>query len=152
MRGVSWRVRPPAPSNPTDPLDCHAGLLWIAPVLPATGGDARAVVNVVDPIYRKHGFDTLVTFTLITERAMVCVTNVSFDRRQADEAARAQACYDELSHALMAEGYVPYRSGPRGMAALDPHASTFWDVTSRIKQALDPDGVIAPGRYDPRAA
>jgi 4-cresol dehydrogenase (hydroxylating) len=152
MRGASWRVRGPAPAQPADPLDRNAGLLWIAPVLPATAADARAVVTLVDPIYRKHGFETLVTFTLITERAMVCVTNVSFDRRDADETARARACYDELSHRLMDEGYVPYRSGPAGMAALDPHADTFWDVTSRIKHALDPDGIIAPGRYDPRAA
>jgi 4-cresol dehydrogenase (hydroxylating) len=153
MRGVGWRVRGAMPDEPVDPLDCHAGLMWIAPVLPAEGTEADAVLRLVEPIYQKHGFDALVTFTLITERALVCVTNISFDRREADEAARARVCYQELTQRLMAEGYVSYRTGPAGMSKLDGGGSSvFWDVTSRIKDALDPAGVISPGRYDPRAA
>jgi hypothetical protein len=38
------------------------------------------------------------------------------------------------------------------MQKLDKGSSVFWDVTGRIKDALDPRGVISPGRYDPRAA
>jgi 4-cresol dehydrogenase (hydroxylating) len=38
------------------------------------------------------------------------------------------------------------------MSKLSDGSSVFWDVTSRIKRALDPAGVISPGRYDPRAA
>jgi 4-cresol dehydrogenase (hydroxylating) len=140
------------PATPTDPLDCHAGLLWIAPLLPATGNEAENVLRLVEPIYRRHGFEALVTFTLITERSLVCVTNISFDRRESDEAARARDCYQELTQRLMAEGYISYRTGPAGMSKLSDGSSVFWDVTSRIKRALDPAGVISPGRYDPRAA
>src|SRR5258706_2338369 len=121
MRGASWRVRGPVSTEPADPLDCHAGLLWIAPVLPATGPDAQHLLRLVEPIYEKHGFDALVTFTLITERSLVCVTNISFDRREADETGRAGLCYRELSDRLMAEGYIPYRTGPAGMSKLDPY-------------------------------
>ena len=46
---------------------------------------------------------SVMTFTLITERAMVCVSNIAFDRREADEAARAAACYRELTAQLIAE-------------------------------------------------
>ena len=28
----------------------------------------------------------------------------------------------------------------------------FWDVAAKLKKALDPDGVISPGRYEPFAA
>jgi 4-cresol dehydrogenase (hydroxylating) len=80
------------------------------------------------------------------------VTNVSFDRREAEEVTRARLCYQELTEKLAAEGYVSYRTGPGGMAKLDKGSSVFWDVTGRIKEALDPRGVISPGRYDPRAA
>jgi 4-cresol dehydrogenase (hydroxylating) len=152
MRGAGWRVRGPIAVNATDPLDCHAGLLWVAPVLPATGVDAGHVLRLVEPIYEKYGFEALVTFTLITERSLVCVTNISFDRREADEVTRARVCYQELTDRLMAEGYVSYRTGPAGMSKLDSGSSVFWDVTSRIKDALDPQGIISTGRYDPRAA
>jgi 4-cresol dehydrogenase (hydroxylating) len=149
LRGAGWRVRGPAPVDPTDPLDCHAGLLWIAPVLPASGASSVEVMRLLDPIFEKHGFEPLVTFTLITERALVCVSNLSFDRREPDDAARAKACYDELTARLAAEGYISYRTGPEGMAKLADHSDVFWDVTAQLKDALDPQNVISIGRYNP---
>jgi 4-cresol dehydrogenase (hydroxylating) flavoprotein subunit len=151
LRGASWRVRPPAPNEPTDPLDCHAGLMWIAPTLPATGRAAQDLMKLLDPIYARHGFETLVTFTLITERALCCVSNVAFDRREAEEARRATACYEELTDALLREGYISYRAGARGMAKLTAEPSTFWDVAGQIKHVLDPAGVVSPGKYLPAA-
>lgn len=151
LRGASWRVRPPGPSEPTDPLDCHAGLMWVAPTLPATGSAAQDLMKLLEPIYARHGFETLVTFTLITERALCCVSNVAFDRREAEEAKRASACYEELTDALLREGYISYRAGARGMAKLNAEPSTFWDVAGQIKRVLDPANVVSPGKYLPAA-
>jgi 4-cresol dehydrogenase (hydroxylating) len=106
-------------------------------------------MDIVTPIYEAHGFEALVTFTMITPRALCCVTNVSFDRREADEAARATACYDALVLALMDRGYIPYRTGPRGFPKLARGSSVFWDVAKQLKGALDPQGIMSPGRYDP---
>jgi hypothetical protein len=36
------------------------------------------------------------------------------------------------------------------MAKLDQDSDVFWDVTAQIKGALDPNGVISVGRYNPR--
>lgn len=105
----------------------------------------------VTPIYEAHGFETLVTFTMITPRALCCVTNVAFDRREREEAERAVRCYDALVTALMARGYIAYRTGPRGWKKLARGSSVFWDVSRELKQALDPAGIISPGRYDPLA-
>lgn len=151
LRGASWRVRPPGLSEPADPLDCHAGLMWVAPTLPATGSAAQRLMKILEPIYARHGFETLVTFTLITERALCCVSNVAFDRREADEAKRACACYEELTDALLREGYISYRAGARGMAKLTAEPSTFWDVAGQIKRVLDPAGIVSPGKYLPAA-
>jgi 4-cresol dehydrogenase (hydroxylating) len=151
LRGAAWRVRKPCPAVPTDPLDCHAGLMWVAPTLPSSGRAAQDLMNQLEPIYARYGFETLVTFTLITERALCCVTNVAFDGREADETARARACYEELTDTLLGEGYIFYRSGPRGMAKLTAEPSTFWDVAGQIKSVLDPAGIISPGKYLPAA-
>jgi 4-cresol dehydrogenase (hydroxylating) flavoprotein subunit len=151
LRGAAWRVRGPLPAEPADPLDCNAGLIWTAPTLPATGAAAREVMSLMAPLYEKYGFEALATFTLITERAMCCVSNVSFDRREADEAARAKACHDELTDLLIGRGYLPYRCGPDTMRKLARGSSGFWDVASQLKQALDPKGIISPGRYEPAA-
>ena len=149
-RGASWRVRDPDPEKPVDPLDCQAGLLWASPVVPAVGESAREVMSIIEPIYNKHGFECLVTFTLITERAMCCVTNVAFDKRVPEEAAAAKRCYDELLNTLISSGYIPYRTGPTGMAKLSEGPSVFWDLARQIKQTLDPQNILSPGRYIPR--
>lgn len=149
LRGAAWRVRGSTGDEPTDPLDCHAGLMWIAPALPATGAAATSLMRLIEPVYRSYQFDTLATFTMTNERALCCVTNIAFDRREVDDVARARSCYGELIELLMSHGYVPYRCGPETMPKLLRGSAGFWDVVADLKQALDPNGIIAPGRYQP---
>ncbi len=147
LKGALWRLRGPLPSETADPLQAQAGLIWVSPVLPMTGQYARAVLSIIDPIYRAHGFDNLVTFTMLNERAMVAVTNIAFDTREADERRRASSCYAELSSSLASAGYLPYRTGPKGYERLRSQDDSFWKFAGRIKDALDPNGTLSPGRY-----
>ena len=149
LRGAAWRVREADLQGSLDPLDTHAGLMWVSPILPATAEHVREVMGIIEPIYESHGFETLVTFTMITERALCCVSNLSFDRRDAAELARAAACHEALTDALMRRGYIPYRTSPKTAGKLRQGSSVFWDVAAAIKSTLDPAGIISPGRYEP---
>lgn len=146
-RGATWRVRDREPDHPQDPLDAHAGLIWTSPVLPNRGADAAELMNLIEPIYERHGFEAMATFTMITERAMVCVTNISFDKRVEREVSAANACYAELMEAMMAAGYLPYRTAPSGYSRLRQNSTVFWDVAAQLKGLLDPNDVVSPGRY-----
>lgn len=148
LKGAAWRVRDPDPGHPVDLMDAHAGIMWVSPVVPAQGSAAKEVLAIVEPIYERYGFEALITFTMITERAMCCVTNLAFDVRETEEVARAQACYNELMPALMAAGYQPYRTGPHGFKKLATGSSVFWDVVKSLKETMDPQGMISPGRYE----
>jgi len=148
LLGAQWRLRTP-PDGICDPLDANCGLMWVSPVVPATGHDATDFLDVITPIYEKHGFESLVTFTLITERAMIAITNVAFDKTQPEETARAKACYDELMDAVICAGYYPYRVSLAGMHKLRDKNDTFWQVAEDIKRALDPNDIISRGRYVP---
>ena len=147
LRGASWRVRDPEPADPTDPLETHAGLIWSSPILPNRGASARAVLELLEPIYARHGFEPLVTFTMITERAMVAVTNIAYDRRDEQQSAAAGVCYDELTDALINSGYIPYRVSPKAAAKLAATDTPYWQTARKIKAALDPGNIISPGRY-----
>ena len=149
LRGTHWRLRKPPASGSLDPLDVGAGLVWLSPVLPMTGSAARRLVDLVEPIYAEFGFEPLVTVTLINERAMIAILNVSFDQSVSDERDRALACYDKLMSALIETGYYPYRTSPKGMARMRNDDDVFWDVASKLKTALDPGDIIARGRYIP---
>jgi len=147
LKGTAWRVRGEIADEAQDPISLNAGLMWVSPITQMTGRDARACLNVLEPIYQEYGFDPLVTFTMINERSMVCVTNIAFDRRIPEECNAAKACYAELMLALKDEGFLPYRSSPSAMKYLVDKDDTFWHVVEDLKKTLDPAGIISPGRY-----
>ena len=147
LQSLGWRLREGWEGRIQDPLDTPAGLIWLAPVLPLRGEDAQRIIDRVAPIFKDHGFDLPMTFTLLNERAMVAVMNVSFDKSLPEECARAQSCYAAAAAAVMAEGYIPYRSSPAGMERLHRPGDVFWETAGQIKSALDPNDVLARGRY-----
>lgn len=146
LKGALWRVRGDVQDG-ADPLHANAGLIWVSPVLPMTSRHAREVLSIMDPIYQSHGFDHLVTLTMLNERAMVAVTNIAFDARDSGEAGRAKACYHALTGALQQAGYYPYRTGPSGYALLRGDGDRYWGLLSKLKSTLDPNATISPGRY-----
>lgn len=149
LQSLGWRLRDGWEGRIQDPLDTPAGLIWLAPVLPLRGEDAQRIVDIVAPIFGQHGFDLPMTFTLLNERAMVAVLNVSFDKSIPEECERAEACYAAAATAVIGAGYIPYRSSPGGLARLRVPGDVFWETAGQIKNALDPQHVLARGRYIP---
>jgi 4-cresol dehydrogenase (hydroxylating) len=149
IRGTYWRLRTEPPADVNDPIEAGAGVMWVSPVLPMRGADARRVMQIVEPIFAKNGFEPMTTFTMINERAMIAVLNVYFDKSVAEEAAQAAACHHELIESLMKEGYIPYRAGLSTMPMLVEEGDVFWEVARTLKRALDPRDIIARGRYLP---
>jgi 4-cresol dehydrogenase (hydroxylating) len=147
IRGTAWRVRTPVEEGASDPLDFHAGILWVSPIIPMVGSDVTRLLALIEPIYHKHGFDCLATLTLLTDRTISCVTNIAFDRRDGEDCRRAGECHHELMSVLLAQGYIPYRASPSLMSQIANEDSVFWQVAREIKHALDPADIISPGRY-----
>jgi len=143
-----WRNRqkspPAAPINPA--LD-RCGLMWFAPIIPMTSEDVRDFRSIIDPILTRHGLDTCITLTAVNERCFYCTLSILFDRDNPSEVAAAQACYAELHDACSRSGYIPYRLGLQSMAQETTKDDVFWEVVGRLKTALDPAGVVSPGRY-----
>ena len=152
LRGTHWRLRNAPAENSDDPLDVGGGLMWVSPVLPMTGRDALHVMEIVEPIFARHRFEPLATFTMINERAMIAILNVAFDKGDVEESAAAGHCYHDLVDALMAEGYILYRSGLSGLPKLSNSEDPFWQVAAEIKRTLDPKDIISRGRYVPPLA
>jgi 4-cresol dehydrogenase (hydroxylating) len=144
LASAYWRKRDRPPAA-MDPDRDRCGLLWCAPVAPLDGGHAERLTGLVSRIVLAHGFEPLISITLVTERALTCVVSISYDRDVSGEDARAEACYDALLDALLDAGYHSYRLGLRGMSRLgdDPTGQ----LLEELKRVCDPRGVLAPGRY-----
>jgi 4-cresol dehydrogenase (hydroxylating) len=148
LRGPMWRVRDDDGGPITNLDDTEAGLKWVSPLGRAMGADAVAIESILEPIYARHGFDLPITFTLISPRAMIGVTNLSWDLREAAEGEAAAACYAEAVAALLDAGYPPYRAGGEGQRMIAERIDPVTrDVRSRLKDIFDPRGQIEPGRH-----
>jgi 4-cresol dehydrogenase (hydroxylating) flavoprotein subunit len=151
LKGSYWRRRDGIPQGLTtcDPAADGCGILWLTAVLPFRAMDFRRLCAALDDVFMRHGFDCLTTLNMINERALVAIVTVAFDASDAQEAQRATACHRAAMLRCIADGYPPYRAGIGVMDLLGSGEEPFWVAAESLKHALDPDRVIAPGRYQP---
>lgn len=143
LKGAFWR-NARNDHDRTDPSE--SGLIWISPVFPMTGEHARKVLSIVEPTLQRYGFDPLVTLTAINQRAMCGVISINYDRGDEEETGRAQECYDTVWTQLETAGYLPYRCATQSMEKLGK-ANKNSAFFQSLKSAIDPKGIISPGRY-----
>jgi 4-cresol dehydrogenase (hydroxylating) len=74
-----------------------------------------------------------------------------YDRDVAGEDQRAMECHDKMLQVLIQEGYIPYRLGIQSMNSLPPSQDDYGKLISTLKRGLDPNNILAPGRYDFRS-
>jgi 4-cresol dehydrogenase (hydroxylating) flavoprotein subunit len=129
--------------------DC--GLFWCAPVAPAEGEHAEAVVRIAYEAILSGGFEPMMTITLLTERSASCVISLAYDRRVPGEDEKARACYQRLLRALAQRGYHSYRLGIQGMEQMNG-ADGYNRFVREFKNMIDPNNILSPGRYDPSSS
>lgn len=130
-----------------DPARDGCGLIWYPPLVPMVPERVRRYTAMVERICNVNGIEPLITLTSLSDRCFDSSVPLVFERADPDAVERAQKCYVDLLDAGKEEGFLPYRLGVQGMDRLVSHDSTFWSVASQLKFALDPQGIIAPGRY-----
>jgi 4-cresol dehydrogenase (hydroxylating) len=122
------------------------GSAWFAPVAQAKGPECLQQMALAKEILAKYGLDYVAEF-IVGWRDMHHIIDLLFDKTNPDETARANQCFDELLTRFTERGWGSYRTNT---AYMDKVAESFGsvkrDVNQRIKRALDPNGVIAPGK------
>lgn len=146
LPSVYWRNKR-KPAGRVDPDMDRCGLLWCSPVAPNTGEDAECVTRLASAIALEHGFEPSMSMSLITERSNTTTIALAYDRQVPGEDEKAMLCYRRLTEALLASGYPPYRLNVASMA-YGQTGGDYGQVLKTVKAALDPNGILAPGRYD----
>jgi 4-cresol dehydrogenase (hydroxylating) len=125
------------------------GHIGFSPVSPTTGTDAIKQYRMVSGRVREHGFDYM-GLLAIGFRELHHVTVIVFDKTSQDERARLDKLFKLLVQEAAAEGYGEYRTHIQYM---DTIAGTYkWNdnallkMHETIKDALDPKGILAPGK------
>jgi 4-cresol dehydrogenase (hydroxylating) len=149
MSSVFWRKRQPMPPvDAIDPDRDRCGLLFLAPALPFTGESAVAAVSIVEQVAFEYGLEPNINLSCLTDRMIDFVVFIVFDRNVAGEDQRARACHDEMLRRMAEGGYLPYRLGLQSMGLLPPARDDSGALLRTLKDTLDPNHVLAPGRYE----
>jgi 4-cresol dehydrogenase (hydroxylating) flavoprotein subunit len=135
------------PRENLDPVRDECGLIWFAPILPARGSEIQGFVNDVKGICLRNRLETAVLLIQSNPRTSIVLIPLFYDKKNADESGRAQTTYDELCDLLTTCKYEQYRCSTPQMERILNSNPSYKHLMKAIKKALDPNGIIAPGRY-----
>jgi len=135
------------PKQNLDPARDHCGLIWFAPILPARGSEIQSFVQNIKQVCADNQFETAVSLIQVNPRTFLVLVPLFFSRGNSEEKERAQTTYDQLCHLLGTHHYQQYRCTTPQMAKILECNPCYQRLIQQVKAALDPNGVIAPGRY-----
>lgn len=154
LRGVSsganlnicyWE-KPGLPDIGPDPDRDRCGFLWICPVMPLEGGKVRELVRIVRAASARSGIFAACGLEAASQRTLQGYVSLSWDRDSEGADASARAAHDEIMTGFVRERLLPYRLAHPTIGTYGQAAGDWSPVIERLRAALDPAGVLAPGR------
>jgi 4-cresol dehydrogenase (hydroxylating) len=147
LKSAYFKSRLTPASDDLDPGRDQCGLTWLAPAVPMTGAHAERILGLVEPIFTAFDFNMSACLTMMNQRTMFLLLGIFFDQENVDERARAAHLYRKLYTTVAEHGYQHYRGGIPAWAANDNSDNSAKTLLGALKRALDPAGILAPGRY-----
>ncbi|MCS6302924.1 MAG: FAD-binding oxidoreductase [Nitrospira sp.] len=122
------------------------GSLWFAPVSQARGSETLKQMKLAKQILSRHGLDYTGEF-IVGLRDMHHILDMVYDRTDPEMTKAAYQCFDELITEFSALGYGSYRTNTAFMNKVaETYGPVQRSINRRLKKALDPNGILAPGK------
>jgi 4-cresol dehydrogenase (hydroxylating) flavoprotein subunit len=123
----------------------------VSPVVPLTGSHLRIVVEELRRLYADAGLNFGVGIMVTGERSAVAIAGIRYDRTDETMARRA---FDLGRRMVAALGALGYGDGRPHLEYMDLAAEQYSfnghalrRFLERIKDAVDPAGILSPGRH-----
>ncbi|MBI4963509.1 MAG: FAD-binding oxidoreductase [Desulfomonile tiedjei] len=135
------------PAKDLDPARDGCGLIFFAPILPARGNDLQSLIEDIKRICATNGFEAGILLIQPNPRTFFVILPLIFDKKNLEETQRAQRTYDQLCELIERDHYQQYRCCTPQMEKILACNPCYRHLMKTIKEAVDPNQVIAPGRY-----
>jgi 4-cresol dehydrogenase (hydroxylating) len=120
---------------------------WINAVCKADPDSIFRAVELMEDLFNRNGYEFRVTMTAVNPRTFILISNITYPReKEAIEKALAfkHQCYDMLNK----HGFLPYRSGSGMFEDLPEYSPSKKILLHQLKSILDPNKLLAPGKYN----
>lgn len=147
LRSVYWRKRAPPPAA-LDPDRDRCGAIWHNAMVPLRGAEVVRALAMAERVLARHRLEPMLAIALCWPRAALVTALVVYDRDARGADHRGLSCAHELAARWAEHGWLPYRLGIHDMPIAAPRTDDRAAVARRLRAALDPAGILAPGRYE----
>jgi 4-cresol dehydrogenase (hydroxylating) len=120
---------------------------WINAVCQCREESINKLLHLINSEFTEHGYEFRVTFTAVNPRTLIMISNISYPRSE-PEIQKAEEFLTRCQKKLTDNGFYPYRSGSGIHEKTPQHESSYHEFLKRIKETIDPNGIIAPGKYN----
>ncbi|PKS06133.1 hypothetical protein jhhlp_007450 [Lomentospora prolificans] len=125
------------------------GHVSFSPILPPEGKDAMDFYYAAKKCCSEYGFDYFGGLHLYP-RHLAMINMIYFDRQSETERQNANKLFVDLVHLARKHGYSEYRAHIDWMDLVaeqyDFNGQSLMRLNERIKDAVDPNGILSPGK------
>lgn len=134
-------------------MDVNKDIVGFSVALPAVPFDGEKVMEIMSVVKRVSdglGVQPFHNFGSIDDKVFEGFYRIYFDRKDRAAVAKAHLWNNEVHLALREMNIFPYRINIERMKDFtNDESDSFWQMVKSIKSVLDPNNIIAPGRYAP---
>ncbi|MEO6798057.1 MAG: FAD-binding oxidoreductase [Candidatus Dormibacter sp.] len=124
----------------------NGGSLYFLPAIRLRGDDGLEVTRINRRILPQFGFDYTIEY-LCAPRSVRATQPIIYDTTDPAQRTAAISCYGRLLDEFAAAGYLVSRPNTLFQDRVMASMPELRDVALELKRALDPNGILAPGRY-----
>jgi 4-cresol dehydrogenase (hydroxylating) len=139
--------------SPQNPDNADGGQFYFSPIIPRTGEAVLEAGRVLGQAYRDAGVpynDYFATPACWHYRAFIMITSLPVSRLDPEINRRSRAAFEQMAQVAADNGWGEYRSPPFGvdfvMNAYSFNNHALRRFCETLKDAVDPNGIIAAGR------
>ncbi|MBO1902700.1 FAD-binding oxidoreductase [Leucobacter weissii] len=129
----------------------HGGHMSFTPVAPLTGRQTYELQMWLKSQFERNGIDHTADLIVVNERSLCSVAGITFDVDDAAATAEAYRVMQELVREAGRIGYGEYRAHLHFMDLAQEQFGygdhAYRRFVEKIKDAVDPQGILSPGRH-----